>query len=815
MTETPSRPGQQPDLTALLASQPLAHIHLVGIGGTGLSAIARVLLGRGYTVSGSDSRTSPPLADLAADGATIFIGHRPEQVAGADLLLISSAVPAHNPEVVAARAAGIPVVKREEFMAPLLAGHLAICVAGTHGKTTTTALLATLLDGFGAEPGFIVGSDILNMGTSARAGRTGGPFVLEADEYDRMFLGLEPDIAVVTNVEWDHVDCYPNPTSYHQAFAQFAAQTAGNGTLIYCHDDPGARRLQEAVAGSTATWLSYGLTGDSHWQARHLTSNQVGGTDFDLIRMGHHLGRVSLAIPGHHNVSNALAALAAAEAAGYVFTEGDENLKILQKYAGTARRLEQKGEGRGIIVLDDYAHHPTEVRTALSAARQRFPRRAIWVLFQPHTYSRTSALLNEFCNSFENADHVLITDIYAAREHDTMGVSAQDLVSGLAHHPDARYAGDLDAATALLLTELQPGDLLLTLGAGDGNRVGEQVLAALQPSRRPESSVGMASRHDRLAAAIQETTGLAVQRGEPLARHTTMRVGGPADLFVAAGTLSQLVAVLSLARAYGVPAWVLGGGSNVLVSDAGLRGLVIANACREIRRHEGDVVWAESGANLAGLARQTVRWGLSGLEWGVSVPGTVGGAVVGNAGAHGGSVADNLLRATLVQADGRMAEWPATRFQFAYRHSVLKEQLQARGTAPVLLSAAFQLAEADRSQVEARAAEFLAYRRATQPVEPSAGSIFRNPPGDYAGRILDSLGFKGRRHGGAAFSNAHANFIVNHGGATAADVVSLIDEARQAAWSQMAVALVPEILFVGEWPQLPPYKALPAPEALP
>jgi UDP-N-acetylmuramate dehydrogenase len=197
------------------------------------------------------------------------------------------------------------------------------------------------------------------------------------------------------------------------------------------------------------------------------------------------------------------------------------------------------------------------------------------------------------------------------------------------------------------------------------------------------------------------------------------------------------------------------------------------------------------------------------------VPGTVGGAVVGNAGAHGGSVADNLLRATLVQPDGRIVEWPATRFQFAYRHSVLKAQLQASGTAPVLLAAAFQLAKADRSQVEARAAEFLAYRRATQPVEPSAGSIFRNPPGDYAGRILDSLGFKGRRHGGAGFSTAHANFIVNHGGATAADVVSLIDEARQAAWSQMAVTLVPEILFVGAWPQLPPYQALPAPEALP
>lgn len=814
MTNRRSLPGPHPDLAALLASHPPCHIHLVGIGGTGLSAIARVLLGRGYTVSGSDARASQVLAELAAAGATVYDGHQPEQIAGANLVLVSSAVAPENPEVVAAQAAGIAVVKREQFLAPLMAGFQAICVAGTHGKTTTSAMLATMLDGLGAEPAFIVGSDILNIGTNARAGRTGGPFILEADEYDRMFLGLQPDIAVVTNVEWDHVDCYPNPDSYQHAFQQFTALVLATGTIIYCQDDPGARRLREATS-SDAMWVSYGLGDNSHWRALNLSPNPIGGTDFDLVHTGRLLGRVSLAIPGQHNVLNALATLAAVEALGYVFIEGDENLKVLQKYAGTARRLEQKGEGRGIIVVDDYAHHPTEVRATLSAARQRFPRRAIWVMFQPHTFSRTRALLSEFCESFENADHVLITDIYAAREHDTMGVSAQDLVSGLTHHPDARYAGNLDAAAALLLAELRPGDVLLTLGAGDSYRVGEQILAALQSPVRHGPGRPTAARYDRLAAAIEEAMGLVVLRSELLANHTTMRVGGPADLFVTASTLSQLLAILALGRQNGVSTWLLGGGSNVLVSDAGVRGLVIANGCRELRRHQGDVVWAESGANLAGLARQTVRWGLSGLEWGVSVPGTVGGAVVGNAGAHGGSVADNLLRATLVQADGHIVEWPAARFQFGYRHSLLKEQIRAGERAPAVLSAAFQLAQADAALVEARAAEFLAYRRATQPVEPSAGSIFQNPPGDYAGRILDSLGFKGRRHGGAAFSTRHANFIVNHGGATAADVLYLIDEARETVWRQMTVALVPEIHFVGDWPQQPPYRALPGPETAP
>jgi UDP-N-acetylmuramate dehydrogenase len=282
-----------------------------------------------------------------------------------------------------------------------------------------------------------------------------------------------------------------------------------------------------------------------------------------------------------------------------------------------------------------------------------------------------------------------------------------------------------------------------------------------------------------------------------------MRVGGPADLFVAVGAVEDLVTVIGLAREAGVPALVLGGGSNLLVSDRGVRGLVIANGCRSVRRHEGDVLWAESGANLAGVARQAMRWGMAGLEWGVSVPGTVGGAVVGNAGAHGGCVADNLLRATLLGPDGALTEWPAARFAFSYRDSTLKRIIRSALPQPVVLSAAFQLQEADPTEMEARAAGFLSHRRQTQPVEPSAGSIFQNPPGDYAGRIIESLGLKGASQGGAAFSTVHANFIVNRGGATAADVVTLINRARLAAWQALGVALAPEILFAGEWPEQP------------
>ncbi|MCS6845408.1 MAG: UDP-N-acetylmuramate--L-alanine ligase [Caldilineales bacterium] len=780
-------------------------IHLVGIGGAGLSAIARVLLGQGYTVTGSDARPGPALAELEALGATVFVGHRAEHAAGADLVLVSSAVPGDNPEVVAAQQAGIPVVKRDQFLAPLMAGHLNICVAGSHGKTTTSAMVVTLLDALGAEPSFIVGSTISHLGTAARAGRSGGPFVLEADEYDHTFLGLEPQVAVITNVDWDHVDCYPTPETYHQAFADFARLVPRSGAVIFCGDDPGAAALSREAAADGPPWISYGLAQSNRWRA-HSLQPEGRGVRFQVERDGVALGEVRLAVPGRHNVLNALAALAAVEAAGYVFTDEAKNLKNLSFFCGTSRRLEHKGTRYGIIVVDDYAHHPTEVRATLSAARQRFPHRTLWVLFQPHTYSRTRALLTDFCRSLESADHVLITAIYAAREHDPLDISAQDLAAGLASHPDARYVGDLDAAVAVLSAEAQPGDVVLTLGAGDVTQAGDRLLAALGQRELAAAAAPVATlRFRRLTEAIRREVGLEVLHDVPLAPHTTLKVGGPADLLVTATSAQQLATVLRLAREHDVPATVLGGGSNVVISDAGVRGLVVINAGRGVRRHEGHVVWAESGANLAGLARQTVRWGLGGLEWAVSVPGTVGGAVVGNAGAHGGCIADNLLRATLLMPDGRVEEWPARRFGYAYRHSALKEMLRDGRPTPVVLAAAFQLSPDDPAALEERAAQFLAHRRRTQPVEASAGSIFQNPPGDFAGRILDSLGFKGRQVGGAMVSPMHANFIVNTGAARAADVVALINQARAAAWAALGVELVPEVLFLGDWPQHPPF----------
>jgi len=451
-----------------------AHIHVVGIGGSGMSAIARVLLERGgYRVSGSDRSLSPAGQALAELGATVYDGHRAAQIGGADVVVVSSAVPADNVEVRAARAAGIPVVRRPELLGWLTQGHETIAVAGTAGKTTTTAIIAQLLQAAGLDPSFVIGGMLPGNGSNAHAGR-GAHFVIEADEYDRTFLALKPRIAVVTNVEWDHPDCYPTYADVQAAFAAFVAGLRPGGSLVACGDDPGACALAVGrPAGSR--WLSYGVGERCDVRAAGVVRRGMGH-DLDLVVAGECLGRLTLRVPGLHNVRNALAACAVAHALGIPI---GATRRALADYRGVARRFELIGEVAGVTVIDDYAHHPTKIRATLAAARECFPGHTIWAVFQPHTFSRTEALLADYRRSFADADHVLITPIYAARERDNDRVSSADLVRD-ADHEDMRCVSDLRSATEVLVRNLKAGDVLVTMGAGDSYRVGEGVLSLLR-----------------------------------------------------------------------------------------------------------------------------------------------------------------------------------------------------------------------------------------------------------------------------------------------------------------------------------------------
>ncbi|NMC13063.1 MAG: UDP-N-acetylmuramate--L-alanine ligase [Chloroflexi bacterium] len=455
-------------------------VHFIGIGGTGLSGIARVLLERGYQVSGSDRQMSPLALDLQTAGARVVIGHFPENIAGADFIIRSSAIPDDHVEVLAARNAGIPVLKRADFLPELLAGKQTIAVAGTHGKTTATAMIAWMLSALAADPSFIVGSVVENLSVNARAGK-GSLFVIEADEYDRMFLGIKPEIALVTNVEFDHPDCYPTPEIFHQAFVEFAKGILPNqGKLIACAEDCGSRRLISDVE-KVCEIYSYGfsqtdLSRSLDFIGVNLSKNQIGCYSFTMVKDGMQLANVALSIPGRHNALNALGALAVIHELDLPVGKAAE---FLHQFRGTSRRFEIQGVVNGVIIVDDYAHHPTEIKTALAAARDRFPDNRIIAVWQPHTYSRILSLWDEFVAAFSDADKVIVTGVYAAREQTPDNFYFEDMVKNI-QHPYVNYQESIQDASHFLLNILKPGDVLIVLSAGDANKITQVVLQTLR-----------------------------------------------------------------------------------------------------------------------------------------------------------------------------------------------------------------------------------------------------------------------------------------------------------------------------------------------
>lgn len=450
----------------------MKHIHLVGIGGSGLSAIARVLLERGYQVSGSDRSLSPMALELLKDGVQVFEGHQSGNISGADIIVRSSAVPDDNVEVVSAARLGIPVLKRAEFLHFLLEGYRCIAVAGTHGKTTTSAMIAWMLSDCGKDPSYILGSTSTNLGRNAHSG-TGPDFVIEADEYDSMFLGLEPEIAVVTSIEYDHPDYFTSESVYLDAFREFASQVKKGGILIGCGDEPRVEKLLAECKTKGIRTRSYTLA--------DLKMNGSNGVGSQIV---YHENRLVMQIPGVHNLLNALATLAVAEELGIPL---DRAIASLVRFRGTSRRFEIIGQAAGVILVSDYAHHPTEIRATLAAARQRFPGHRIWAVWQPHTYSRTRQLAGDFSAAFTDADAVVVTEIYAARESmPEDGFSSQLIVESMVTQgPGEVYYIPRNAEVVSFLKDrLDPGDVVLVLSAGDADTIALDLLKVLPTHRQ-------------------------------------------------------------------------------------------------------------------------------------------------------------------------------------------------------------------------------------------------------------------------------------------------------------------------------------------
>ncbi len=446
-------------------------LHFVGIGGIGMSGIAELLLNLGYQVSGSDLKAGAITDRLAALGGRIHVGHRPENVGDANVVVISSAIRPDNIEVVEARKRQIPVIPRAEMLAELMRLKYGVAIAGAHGKTSTTSMVATVLVNGGYDPTVVIGGRLNALGSNAKLGR-GDFLVAEADESDGTFLKLSPTIAIVTNIDREHLDFYAGLGEIQAAFASFVNKVPFYGAAILCLDDPNVRAITPGVERRI---VSYGTGGRADIVASGMEFREFGSS-FDVSCRGSFLGRVSLRLPGHHSVLNSLAAVAAGLELEIPF---EKIAAALAGFQNADRRFQLKGEKNGILVVDDYGHHPTEIMATLSAARQGCSRRIVAV-FQPHRYTRVRALEEEFAGSFDQADVLLVLPIYAAGEDPLPGVSGQKLADRIRRrHRDAAFVEDFAGAVNILNSRLKSGDLLITLGAGDVWKVGEAVLGAL------------------------------------------------------------------------------------------------------------------------------------------------------------------------------------------------------------------------------------------------------------------------------------------------------------------------------------------------
>ncbi len=453
---------------SIRSQESLGRVHFVGIGGVGMSAVARIMVARGVTVSGSDAKDLPVMAELSAAGARIAVGYAAANLGDAQTVVAGSAIRADNPELVAARESGLPVLHRSEALAATMGEDLVVTVAGTHGKSTTTSMITVLLQGAGLEPSFAIGANVPALGVNAAHGAS-GVFVAEADESDGSFLNYRPRIAVVTNVEPDHLDHYGTPEAVYESFDRFTALLPADGVLIACADDAGALALAERTQarGNTRVVL-YGTSDRSDLVLHDDGPGHVAVSPPVAGRLA-----LELQVPGRHNALNAAAAVAVALELGI---SADVAVRALAGFSGASRRFELKGGSRGIRVFDDYAHHPTEVRAALTAARSVAGGHRVHVLFQPHLFSRTREFAREFADALDLADTALVLDIYPAREDPIPGVTSRLITDHLG--PGGRLV-EPGEAVAALVAAATPGDIILTVGAGDVTGFGPRIVQAL------------------------------------------------------------------------------------------------------------------------------------------------------------------------------------------------------------------------------------------------------------------------------------------------------------------------------------------------
>ena len=744
-------------------------IHLIGVAGSGMSGLAGLLIELGHAVSGSDKVTTTETERLQRLGLRFHDQHRPEHADAANLVVFSSAIKGDNPILVARRDSGKPVVRRAEALAAIMRAKCGIVIAGMHGKTTTSAMTAHVLREGGLHPSHYVGAEIPLLGTNAHWDPRGEYFVAEGDESDGTLRCFHPEQSLILNIEEEHLDFYADLAAIEKVFEELIDQTSG--TVFYNADDPNAARLCAKRKGA----VSYGFSEEAHYRGIDVELRDFGSV-FCVDRCGGKLGEAILNVPGEHNVHNALGVIALASELGIPF---EKIAASLRKFEHARRRFEIKYESDRFLLIDDYAHHPTEIRATLKTARA-MGRKRVLAMFQPHRYSRTKALCREFASAFDEADRVVVTDVYPASEPPIPGISGQTIVDEMVKrgHRGASYQPRFERVHCDIGNALDVGDFVLSLGAGN---IHEQlsILAA---------DLVIA---EKLKAVVGEEGD--VRLYEPLSKHTTLRVGGPAQFWVEPRNEKAFADLIRFCRDENLPLFAMGRGSNLLVRDGGIRGVVVhprGGDFDKIQVNSSEIT-AGAGVKLREIAYAARASNLGGLEWMEGIPGAVGGALRMNAGAMGAQTFESVTRIRYLDAEGNPHVKDRDELEVFYRRFPLLENNFA-------ISATFRTQPAERAEIDSRLRESQEKRRTTQPIAKSAGCIFKNPAGIPAGRLVDELGLKNSRVGNARVSEVHGNFIVNDGGATAAEMLQLIDKIQSAARAMRGIELETEVEIVGE-----------------
>ena len=769
-----------------LFSREVKRIHCVGIAGMGVGPLAIYLAQLGFAVSGEDDAMIETMRmHLERAGVALTVaGGVPE---GCDLLVCSSAISPGHPAFVAAALRKIRIVRRGELLAEVARDRKLVAVCGSHGKTTTTAMLVTALRRANFPAGYILGGLFNDDAVSpARAGSNEW-LVAEIDESDGTIERFSPTLTVAVNLDWDHPDYYRQQADLEATFAALFARTT-QAVLVSdaCALSARVAAQQKADAAPVRT---FGRTGDYRAQVE-------GESDEQQTLALNHLfptTRVQVRAPGDFNAANATAALAAAHLMGAALSAS-----VLADYPGVRRRQAVLHSAAGLTVIEDYAHHPSEIRALLGSLRRRLTKGGrLVVVFQPHRYSRTAQFKTEFAAALALADNVHLIDVYAAGERPVAGGTTADLYAELRKNAPSLsahyYPGQHGALLERLARETRSGDLVAFVGAGDIDQRAREWISAMVEKQDD------ARRWDELAAAIREVVSpeAKVKREESLASKTTMRVGGAARVYVEPATADDLRHVLRIARERSAAVRVIGRGSNLLIPDEGVDGVVISfnHAAWQAFAPQADGrVWVGAGLRLKNLCGLATKAGLVGFEFLEGIPGNVGGALRMNAGAMGGWMFDVVDEVLLMTGDGKERRMARAEMHVDYRHCAELQDAFALGA--MLRPAAKSAADEIGRQIDV----YRDKRQKSQPREPSAGCIFKNPPGDSAGKLIDESGLKGERVGDAEVSTVHANFIVNRGHATSADVIELVRRVRAGVEQAKGVRLEPEVLLYGkEW----------------